>query len=46
LERLRYFGSRDWFSDEYEKLNRFEADYCEDGQPVWFVDTRSERSGG
>ena len=42
LERLRYFGSKDWFSGEFEKKSKFEADYCEDGRPVWFVDTRSE----
>jgi hypothetical protein len=46
LERLLYFGSKDWFSGEFEKKNKFEADYCEDEQPVWFVDTTSERSGG
>ena len=46
LERLRYFGSEDWFSGEFEKKSNFEADYCEDGQPVWVVDTRSIGSGG
>ena len=37
LERLRYLGSKDWFSGEYEKKGSFEADYCEDGRPVWEV---------
>jgi len=45
LERLRYFGSKDWFSGEFEKKNNFEADYYEDGRPVWEVDTRFQGSG-
>jgi hypothetical protein len=46
LERLRYFGSKDWFSGEYEKKMNFEADFCEDARPVWEVDTRFHSSDG
>jgi hypothetical protein len=46
LEKLRYFGSKDWFSGEFEKKNTFEADYCEDGRIVWVVEARTERYGG
>jgi hypothetical protein len=46
LERLRYFGSKDWFSGEFEKKMNFEPDYCEDGRPVWYVDTRFHGSDG
>jgi hypothetical protein len=46
LERLRYFGSKDWFSGEFEKKSKFEADYCEDGRPVWFVEIRFKGYGG
>jgi hypothetical protein len=46
LERLRYFGRKDWFSGEFENKSKFEADYCEDGRTVWLVYTRFEGSGG
>jgi hypothetical protein len=44
LEKLRYFGGKDWFSGETG--NEFFADFLENGLPAWFVDTRSCREEG
>jgi hypothetical protein len=44
LERLRYFGGRDLFSDETG--SEFFADFMEDGLAVWFIDARSYRGDG
>jgi hypothetical protein len=44
VERLRYFGGKDWFSGETGV--EFFADLLEDGLPVWFADPRSYRDNG
>jgi hypothetical protein len=44
LERLRYFGGKDWFSGETG--SEFFADFLEDGLAVWFVDTRGYGGDG
>ena len=45
LERLRYFGSKDWFSGEFKKKSNFEADLVEDGRETWVVDVKRSWGG-